>query len=91
MENVPWHSEVVSFGEKLCSLLPNYKLASEHEHSNCLLLANTKFLINGEWHTWIDYDQFHMLMEKYESSNGKDTFTSLVGFKFSNLRTQLTV
>lgn len=77
MENVPWHDEVISFGEKLCSRLSNYKIAAEHEHSNCLLLANTKFLVDGQWHTWIDYDKFHKLIGEYESSNGESTFTSL--------------
>lgn len=76
MENVPWHEEVVSFGEKLCSLLENYKIASEHEHSNCILIAKTKFLINGKWHTWIDYDRFHSLVKLYKSSNGQKTFTT---------------
>lgn len=42
MANVPWHEEVVSFVQALCQRLPQYDLACEHEHSNCLLLANTK-------------------------------------------------
>ena len=42
MANVPWHEEVVTFVQLLCERLPQYGLACEHEHSNCLLLANTK-------------------------------------------------
>ncbi len=42
MANVPWHEEVVSFVRLLCERLPQFDLACEHEHSNCLLLANTK-------------------------------------------------
>ena len=42
MENVPWHEEVVKFVKELESRLPDYGLASEHEHSNCLLLAHNK-------------------------------------------------
>lgn len=42
MANVPWHEEVVTFVRLLCERLPQYGLACEHEHSNCLLLANTK-------------------------------------------------
>jgi len=43
MENVPWHEEVVDFVQRLAGLLrPHYALASEHAHSNCVLLAHTK-------------------------------------------------
>jgi len=43
MENVPWHEEVVDFVQQLERLLrPNYAIASEHAHSNCVLLAHTK-------------------------------------------------
>ncbi|XP_075220091.1 S-adenosyl-L-methionine-dependent tRNA 4-demethylwyosine synthase TYW1-like isoform X2 [Lycorma delicatula] len=42
MDNVPWHEEVISFAEKLVALLQDYDIASEHEHSNCILIANKK-------------------------------------------------
>jgi len=46
MENVPWHEEVVGFVEQLAQLLhPDYSIASEHAHSNCVLLAHTKVLL----------------------------------------------
>lgn len=76
MENVPWHEEVVSFVKQLGDLLPDYEIASEHEHSNCVLLAHRKFKVNGEWWTWIDYDKFHELMKQYYSTNGASTFTA---------------
>ena len=66
MSNVPFHEEVVEFCEKLSSQLGNYEVASEHEHSNCVLIAQKKFKPDGEnWHTWIDYEKFHELNRKY--------------------------
>ena len=38
-----------------------YELASEHAHSNIVLIARTEFKRAGVWHTWIDYDQFTAL------------------------------
>ena len=47
----------------------NYSIATEHEHSCCILLAREdKFLIDGVWHTWIDYDKFQQLMVQYYDS-----------------------
>ena len=46
MENVPWHREVVSFVQKLVDRLPDYDIASEHEHSNCVLVAHKKVAVN---------------------------------------------
>lgn len=42
MQNIPWHEEILSFVQNLVDLLPDYELACEHEHSNCVLLANKK-------------------------------------------------
>ena len=74
MENVPWHSEVVRFVTELTNRLEGYEIASEHEHSNCLLIAHKKFKVNDEWYTWIDYPTFHSLWQKYKASNGQETF-----------------
>ena len=54
MENVPWHDEVLHFVRELNSRLSGgaYDIASEHEHSNCVLIAHKKFLVSGQWHTW---------------------------------------
>uniref|UniRef100_A0A8D1W6P7 Calneuron 1 n=1 Tax=Sus scrofa TaxID=9823 RepID=A0A8D1W6P7_PIG len=42
MANVPWHEEVVRFVSELVGLIPDYEIACEHEHSNCLLIAHKK-------------------------------------------------
>ncbi|OQV22133.1 S-adenosyl-L-methionine-dependent tRNA 4-demethylwyosine synthase [Hypsibius exemplaris] len=76
MENVPWHDEVVSFVKQIEEMLPEYEMASEHEHSNCILLANKKFKVDGEWWTWIDYDRFQQLVREHARTNGEKTFTS---------------
>ncbi|VDP00147.1 unnamed protein product [Soboliphyme baturini] len=68
MENVPWHSEVICFGIKLMEHLKDYEIATEHKHSNCILLAKTKYKINGVWHTWIDYAKFQELYQLYVTS-----------------------
>lgn len=56
---------------------PLYGLACEHEHSNCILLAHRRFLIDGAWHTWIDYPKFSQLIGDYYLSDGSKTFSSL--------------
>ncbi|NXB76490.1 TYW1 synthase, partial [Donacobius atricapilla] len=76
MANVPWHGEVVSFVQELARLLPEYGIACEHEHSNCLLMAHSKFQVDGEWRTWIDYGRFQELAREYEQSGGSRTFTA---------------
>ena len=75
MENVPWHSEVVRFVSDLVDRLEEYEISCEHEHSNCVLVANKKFKQDGQWMTWIDYDKFHSLVSEYQSSG--QSFTSL--------------
>lgn len=77
MANVPWHQEVVAFVQQLADMLPQYEIACEHEHSNCLLIAHTKFKVDGEWWTWIDYDRFQELVQAYEASGGQQSFSSL--------------
>uniref|UniRef100_A0A8C5LGE2 tRNA 4-demethylwyosine synthase (AdoMet-dependent) n=1 Tax=Jaculus jaculus TaxID=51337 RepID=A0A8C5LGE2_JACJA len=76
MANVPWHEEVVRFVRELVTLIPDYEIACEHEHSNCLLIAHRKFKIGGEWWTWIDYSGFQELMRQYEESGGSKTFSA---------------
>ncbi|KAL8261200.1 hypothetical protein R6Q59_025249 [Mikania micrantha] len=64
MENVPWHADVKAFSEALAEKSHGqYEVACEHVHSCCVLLAKVdKFKINGQWHTWIDYEKFHDLV-----------------------------
>lgn len=76
MANVPWHEEVVRFVRELVELIPDYDIACEHEHSNCLLIAHKKFKIDGEWWTWIDYNRFQELIQAYEDSGGSETFSA---------------
>lgn len=77
MANIPWHQEVVAFVQQLADMLPQYEIACEHEHSNCLLIAHTKFKIDGEWWTWIDYERFQELVRAYEDSEEQQSFSSL--------------
>lgn len=46
MANVPWHEEVVHFVYELVDLIPDYEIACEHEHSNCLLIAHKKVRVS---------------------------------------------
>lgn len=77
MANVPWHEEVVHFVQELADMLPEYEVACEHEHSNCMLIAHNKFKVENEWWTWIDYERFQELIRTYEKSGGTETFTAL--------------
>ncbi|XP_037631700.1 LOW QUALITY PROTEIN: S-adenosyl-L-methionine-dependent tRNA 4-demethylwyosine synthase TYW1 [Sebastes umbrosus] len=76
MANVPWHQEVVAFVQQLADMLPQYEIACEHEHSNCLLIAHTKFKVDGEWRTWIDYERFQELVQAHEESGGQQGFSA---------------
>ena len=71
MQNIPFYEECVNFVKAFTTELQrrglHYDLAAEHAHSNCLLIADTKFKINGEWHTHIDFDKFFVLL-----NSGKD-------------------
>jgi tRNA wybutosine-synthesizing protein 1 len=66
MQNIPWHDEVRAYALAILAANPkvaeNYGFACEHRHSCCVLLAHKKFLVDGQWHTWIDYDRFHELV-----------------------------
>ncbi|XP_061733624.1 S-adenosyl-L-methionine-dependent tRNA 4-demethylwyosine synthase TYW1 isoform X1 [Nerophis ophidion] len=77
MANVPWHQEVVSFVQQLADMLPQYEIACEHEHSNCLLIAHTKFKVDGEWWTWIDYERFQDLVRAHGECRGQSSFSSM--------------
>ncbi len=76
MSNVPFHEEVISFCQQLADLCADYEIASEHEHSNCVLIAHKKFKRAGLWHTWIDYDKFHQLNSEFVRS-GRPSFSSV--------------
>uniref|UniRef100_H2YWM5 S-adenosyl-L-methionine-dependent tRNA 4-demethylwyosine synthase TYW1 n=1 Tax=Ciona savignyi TaxID=51511 RepID=H2YWM5_CIOSA len=76
LKNVPWHDEVLHFVSQLTDMLDGYEIACEHEHSNCVLVAQTKFKsANGEWRTWIDYARFHELFQRFRATG--ESFTAL--------------
>lgn len=79
MENVPWHEQVVDFGKQLLGYLASdrYELACEHSHSNCILLVDKKFKIDGIWHTWIDYEKFFDLIREHSMESDEKEFSSL--------------
>lgn len=49
-----------------------YRIACEHEHSCCVLIAMSKFWVDGKWRTWIDYDAFFDLV-----NSGRTDFSAL--------------
>lgn len=49
-----------------------YELASEHAHSNIVLIASNAFKVNGQWQTWIDYDKFTQLANSGEPFGALD-------------------
>ena len=84
--NSPWHKEVCEYAEALAARVnergrtpARYGIATEHEHSCCILLAREdKFLIDGVWHTWINYPEFNRLIAEYYESDKKKTFRRYV-------------
>ncbi len=71
-ENMPLHEEVVAFSQELLKHLLGYEMVSEHIPSRVVMFAKTKFKINGEWHTWIDFPKYQELV-----LSGRTDFTSL--------------
>ena len=67
MANVPFYWEVCEFVRALDAELKRrglpYGIAAEHAHSCCVLIGNERFLVDGKWHTLIDYDKFFELLE----------------------------
>eukprot|EP00899_Mesostigma_viride_P008907 jgi/Mesvir1/18017/Mv09347-RA.2 len=74
MKNVPYHADVKRFGEALADAAGGmYGLACEHEHSCCILLARKdRFLVDGKWHTWIDYERFQDLVAAGKEFTSED-------------------
>ena len=64
IKHCPYHAEVRAYCKAMVDELgagSGYALASEHAHSNIVLIARDAFKLNGAWHTWIDYDKFAAL------------------------------
>jgi len=76
MANVPYHKDVVDFGHAIAestALNGTYALACEHAHSCCILLARKdRYLVDGNWYTWIDFDKFHDLANAGAEFESKD-------------------
>ncbi|OCT44875.1 tRNA wybutosine-synthesizing protein 1 [Cladophialophora carrionii] len=76
MQNVPFYEEVVAFVEALNTALARrglgYGIAAEHAHSCCALIASNRFLIDGKWHTIIDYDRFFALLQAGQDFKPED-------------------
>ncbi len=70
-ENMPLHEEIVEFCKELEKYLPEYEIVSEHIPSRVLMFAKKKFRIDGAWHTWIDFEKWHELV------NSGKKFTSM--------------
>lgn len=71
-DSVPFHEEVLAFSKDICNYVNTltdcceYGVASEHQHSNLVLLAKKKYKNeeDGRWRTWIDYKKFHELVKE---------------------------
>ncbi|KAK9382418.1 radical SAM superfamily-domain-containing protein [Kockiozyma suomiensis] len=67
MANVPFYEEVLAFVKQLNEALHDqgleYDIAAEHAHSCCILIAQKRFKIDGDWYTHIAYDRFFELLE----------------------------
>ena len=73
IKHCPYHAEVRAYCQEMAKALGgDYELASEHAHSNIVLIARTKFKIDGAWHTWIDYDKFTALYNSGEPFSSLD-------------------
>lgn len=61
------HAYLITLGP--CTVATNecaqqsYKHTLLTRHMPHLLFASLQFLIDGRWHTWIDYDRFHSLLQ----------------------------
>ncbi|MFT4343545.1 MAG: 4-demethylwyosine synthase TYW1 [Candidatus Woesearchaeota archaeon] len=63
IDNMPMHEEVVAFAREVEKHLPGYEMMSEHIPSRVVLLAKKdRFFKDGAWHTWIDFEKWHELM-----------------------------
>ncbi len=71
-ENMPLHEEIVHFCKSLEKHLPGYELMSEHIPSRVVLFAKNTFKIKGVWHTWIDFDKWHELVNSGEEFTATD-------------------
>lgn len=76
MQNIPFYEECTNFVKAFSAELNRrglgYGIAAEHAHSNCILIASTKFKVNGEWYTHINFDRFFELLKSGKDFNHLD-------------------
>jgi tRNA wybutosine-synthesizing protein 1 len=76
MQNVPFYEEVCEFVHALLAALErrglDYGIAAEHAHSCCVLIASSRFKIEGRWHTLIDYEKFFECLESGKEFGPED-------------------
>lgn len=75
IKHCPYHAEVRAYCAAMVRELgeaSGYELASEHAHSNIVLIASNRFKMGGTWHTWIDYDKFTRLANSGEPFGALD-------------------
>lgn len=76
MQNIPFYEECTNFVKAFSAELNRrglgYGIAAEHAHSNCILIASTKFKVNGEWYTHINFDRFFELLNSGKDFNHLD-------------------
>ncbi|KAK9467944.1 hypothetical protein V1512DRAFT_260407 [Lipomyces arxii] len=67
MANVPFYEEVrdfvVQLNQAIKDLGLDYDIAAEHAHSCCILIAQKRFQLDGDWYTHIDYAKFFELLK----------------------------
>ncbi len=61
-ENMPLHEEIVQFSKELVEFLPDYEIVSEHIPSRVVMFAHRRFRVDDIWHTWIDFERWHQLV-----------------------------
>lgn len=76
MQNVPFYDEITTFVEALNAALEcrglEYGIAAEHAHSCCVLIASTRFYVDDNWHTLIDYERFFQCLESGKEFSPED-------------------
>ena len=72
IKHCPYHAQVREYCLRMAEALEHYDVASEHAHSNCVLIAHHDFRVDGQWHTWVDFDRFTELAKAGQPFGSKD-------------------
>lgn len=82
-ENMPSQAEVMDFSNVLLKHLDGYCIVTDHYPSRVVLLAKKSYK-NNEWHTWIDFKKFFLLVK-----SGRDFFSPDYSAKTPNVEIEL--